>query len=137
LMQPPDPTPLLQPHYRAFLARTSRSAPVLRIGTLASRFWPLGLLPSHQSDWFLQFHAMACIRFTPPLRRSPSAQSSGTLRTCPRWDTRSWFRRHLFLNDASSKGSLSFVSRMLTCTSLFSHFSFNAHHHGSLPQQLG
>src|SRR5271157_3142324 len=42
-----------------------------------------------------------------------------------------------FLNDASSKGSLSFVSRMLTCTSLFSRFSSNAHHHGSLPQQLG
>src|SRR6266705_2926812 len=40
------------------------------------------------------------------------------------------------LNDASSKGSLSFVSRMLTCTSLFSRFSSNAHHHGSLPQQL-
>jgi hypothetical protein len=47
-MQPPDPTPLLQPHYRVFIARTSRSAPVLRIGTLASRFWPLVLLPCHQ-----------------------------------------------------------------------------------------
>ena len=41
------------------------------------------------------------------------------------------------LNDASSKGSLSFVSRMLTCTSLFSRFSSNAHHRASLPQQLG
>jgi hypothetical protein len=29
-------------------------------------------------DWFLQFRAKACIRFTPPLRRSPPAQSSGT-----------------------------------------------------------
>src|SRR5215471_11258034 len=65
-MQPPDPTPLLQPHYRTFFARTSRSAPVLRIGTLVSRFWPLALLPSHRSDWFLQFRAIACIRFTPP-----------------------------------------------------------------------
>src|SRR6516162_2425825 len=45
VMQPPDPTPLLQPHYRAFIAHTSRSAPVLRIGTLASQFWLLGLLP--------------------------------------------------------------------------------------------
>src|SRR5207244_6959181 len=89
LMQPPDPTPLLQPHYRAFLASTSRSAPVLCIGTLASRFWPLGLLPSHQSDWFLQFRATACIRFTPSLRRSPSAQSSGTPRTCPKATIRS------------------------------------------------
>ncbi len=36
-----------------------------------------------------------------------------------------------------SKGSLSFVSRMLTCTSLFSRFFSNAHYHGLLPQQLG
>src|ERR1700730_3801679 len=42
-----------------------------------------------------------------------------------------------FLNDASSKGLLSFVSRMLTCTGLYPRFSSNAHHHGSLPQQLG
>jgi len=77
---------------------------VLCIGTLALRFSPLELLPLHQSDWFLQFRATACIRFTPPLRRSPSAQSSGTRRTCPRLVTRSWFRRHLFLNDASSYG---------------------------------
>src|SRR5271169_6191670 len=52
--------------------------PVLRVGTLALRFSPLGLLPWHQSDWFLQFRANACIRVTPPLRRSPPAQSSGT-----------------------------------------------------------
>jgi len=43
--QPLDPTPLLQPHYTAFNARTGRSAPVLRIGTLASWFLPLVLLP--------------------------------------------------------------------------------------------
>src|SRR5256714_6307418 len=34
--------------------------------------------PLASGDWFLQFRAKACIRFTPPLRRSPSAQSSGT-----------------------------------------------------------
>src|SRR5207302_151529 len=90
LTDPFAPAPL-----RAFLALTSRSAPVLRIGTLASRFSPLGLLPSHQSDCFLQFRATACMRFTPPLRRSPSAQSSGTPRTCPRRTRRSWFRRLL------------------------------------------
>ena len=84
LMPPPDPTPLLQPYYRAFFAHTSRSAPVLRIGTLASRFWPLALLPSHRSDWFLQFRAIACIRVTPSLRRPPPAQSSGTSRVYPR-----------------------------------------------------
>jgi hypothetical protein len=43
----------------------------------------------------------------------------------------------LVFNDASSKGSLSFVSRTLTCTSLLPRFSSNAHHHGSLPQRLG
>ena len=32
-------------HYRAFIAPTSRSAPVLRLGTLALQFWLLGLLP--------------------------------------------------------------------------------------------
>jgi len=40
------------------------------------------------------------------------------------------------LNDASSKGSLSFVSRMLTCTGLFPRFFSNAHttalYHSSL-----
>jgi hypothetical protein len=80
-----------------------RSGPVLRIGTLASRLSPLGLLPWHRSDWFLQFHAIARIRFTPSLRRSPSAQSSGTRRTHPRRDTRTSFRRRLLLNDASSR----------------------------------
>src|SRR3954447_13561299 len=44
-MQPPDPIPLLRPHYSAFVAPTDRSAPVLRIGTLASWLSPLVLLP--------------------------------------------------------------------------------------------
>jgi len=109
---------------------------VLCIGTLASRFWPLGLLPSHQSDWFLQFRATACIRFTPYAGRRPHSHQAprglvpGGL-YAPGFDD-TWF-----LNDASSKGSLSFVSRMLTCTSFFSRFYSNAHHHGLLPQQLG
>ena len=46
--RPPDPPPSLQPHYRAFIATTGRSAPVPCFGTLASRFWPLVLLPWHQ-----------------------------------------------------------------------------------------
>src|SRR5215467_8716050 len=86
IIRPPDPTPLLQHHYSAFIAPTGRSAPVLRIGTLASRFSPLVLLPCHSGHWFLQFHVKASIRFTPPLRRSPSAQSPGTRQTCPRRD---------------------------------------------------
>src|ERR1700751_2116864 len=48
IIRPPDPIPLLQPHYKAFIAPTDRSAPVLCIGTLASRFSPLVLLPCHQ-----------------------------------------------------------------------------------------
>ena len=68
------PDPFAPAPLRAFFATTSRSAPVLRFGTLASRLWPLGLLPFHRSDWFLQFRATACIRFTPSLRRSPPAQ---------------------------------------------------------------
>ena len=61
------------------------------VSTLASRLSPLGLLPWHQNDWFLQFRAKACIRFTPPLRRSPPTQSSGTWQTYPRRTLRSWF----------------------------------------------
>ena len=43
----------------------------------------------------------------------------------------------MIFNDASSKGSLSFVSRMLTGSRSSLSFRSNAHHHGSLPQQLG
>ncbi len=35
--RPPDPPPSLQPHYRAVVTTTKRSAPVLGIDTLASR----------------------------------------------------------------------------------------------------
>src|ERR1700687_1342883 len=93
--RPLDPTPSRQPHYEPSSLLRVGPPQRSRIGTLASRFSALGLLPSHQSDSVLQFRAIACIRFTPPLRRSPSARSSGTPRNCPRWDTRSWFRRHL------------------------------------------
>src|SRR5450759_6890 len=96
LVRLPDPTPSLPPHYGP--SWPARGGPAQ---CPAARRWPrgfvlpLGLLPWHQSDWFLQFRATACIRFTPPLRRSPSAPSSGTQRTCPRGTIRSWFRRHL------------------------------------------
>jgi len=48
-MHPLDPTPLLQPHYSAFFALTSWSAPVVRLGTLASRILPFVLLPYHRA----------------------------------------------------------------------------------------
>src|SRR5205823_14679017 len=81
-MRPLDPTPLLQPHYGpSSLLRVG--PPQCSASVRSPRgFGRLGFLPSHQSDWFLQFHAIACIRFTPSLRRSPSAQSSGIQRTC-------------------------------------------------------
>src|SRR5438874_11713010 len=137
-MRPLDPTPLLQPHYGpSSLLRVG--PPECSASVRSPRgFRRLGFLPSHQSDWFLQFHAIACIRFTPSLRRSPSAQSSGHPTDLSQVNHTLLVLTTLrVFNDASSKGSLSFVSRMLTCTSLFPRFSSNAHHHGSLPQQLG
>jgi len=47
-MRPPDPTPSLHRHYSGFNSTMGRSAPVSCIGTLASRFGPLELLPLHQ-----------------------------------------------------------------------------------------
>jgi hypothetical protein len=49
------------------------------------------LLPLHRNGWFLRFHGNACIRFTPPQRRSSLAQSSGVWRTDPRETTHPWF----------------------------------------------
>src|SRR3954468_14871781 len=40
--------PFAPAQLQAFIATTGRSAPVPCFGTLASRFWPLVLLPSHQ-----------------------------------------------------------------------------------------
>jgi len=117
-MQPPDSIPLLQFHYRTFIARTDRSAPVLHIGTLASWLQPLVLLPLHWSDWFLQFRLKACVSFTPPLRRSPPTQYSGLRQALPRGSTHLWFWRHLDPNDASSEGLLSLVSLTHTCASI-------------------
>ena len=75
----------------AFIARTGWSVPVLRIGTLASWWSPLGLLPWHRSDRFPQFHMRARIRLAPPLRRSPSAPYPGVRRTDPRGSRSLWF----------------------------------------------
>ena len=50
-IRPPDPIPLLQPHYRAFIAFTDRSASVLRIGTLASRFFAACASPLSSEHW--------------------------------------------------------------------------------------
>jgi len=68
-------------------------------------------------------------------RRLPSHQAPDRL--VPEVDNASGFDDAKGLNDASSKGSLSFVSRMFTCSRCSLSFYSNAHHHGSLPQQLG
>ena len=47
-----DWAPSLHAHYRHFIATTSPSAPVPRIGTLALVGLPLGLLPWHRGDRF-------------------------------------------------------------------------------------
>src|SRR6266480_6439287 len=90
-----DPTPSLQPHYEP--------SSLLRVGPpqcSASVRSPRGF---RRLGFSLRIRATgSCsstrqpdMRFTPPLRRSPSAQSSGTPRTCPRRTIRPWFRRLL------------------------------------------
>jgi hypothetical protein len=71
-------------HYGAI-----RPSPLHRYSRLAVFAACASPLPS--GGWFLQFRAKACVRLTPPLRRSPSTQSSGLRRTCPRRASRSWF----------------------------------------------
>src|SRR5215831_16070145 len=76
-LRPPDSTPLLQPHYRTFAATTGRSAPTCCFGTLASRFWPLVLLPCHQQAGSRSF-AQKPVPDSCPLyagRRPPSHQA--------------------------------------------------------------
>jgi hypothetical protein len=65
--------------------------------------------------WFLQFRIEACIGLTPPIRRLPPTQSSGSRWACPRRQHHLWFRQHLISNDASSKGLLALVFPTLTC----------------------
>ena len=85
------PNPFAPAAFPAFIARASWSVPVLRIGTLASWWSPLGLLPWHRSDRFPQFHMRARIRLAPLLRRSPSAPYPGVRRTDPRGSRSLWF----------------------------------------------
>ena len=89
---------------------------MLCFGTLASRFSPLVLPPCHQSTGSCSSARKACIQLTPPLRRSPSARSSGTWQTFPEGIRAPGFDDIKLLNDASSMGLLSFVFRMHTCS---------------------
>jgi hypothetical protein len=137
VMRPPDPTPSLQPHYEP--------SSLLRVG------------PPQCSALVRSPHGCGRLGFSLRIRATGSCSSAQQ----PASASRPLYagRRPLshqaprglvlgglyapgfddtyLLNDASSQGLLSFVSRMLTCTGLFPRFCSNAHHHGSLPQQLG
>src|SRR6266700_3133936 len=115
-MRAPDPIPLLQPHYRAFIAHTDRSAPMLCFGTLASRFSPLVLLPCHRSTGSCSSAQKPAFDSRPLYagRRLPSHQAPDRL--VPEGILASGFDDAKILNDASSMGSLSFVFRMHTCS---------------------
>ena len=137
VMRPLDPTPSLQPHYEP--------SSLLRVGPpqcSASVRSPRGF---RRLGFFLNIRATgSCSSAQQPASASrPLYAGRRPLRhqapsgLVPGAPYSPGFDGTCFLNDASSKGSLSFVSRMHTCTSLFSRFSSNAHHHGSLPQQLG
>ena len=86
------PRPSLQPHYRAFIATTSWSASVPRIGTLPHVAVATEVLPLDDQganlthfNWpfvsrrqILLFHARACNELTPPLHRTPPGPRAGT-----------------------------------------------------------
>src|SRR5467141_1898090 len=136
-MRPPDPTPSLQLHYEpSSLVRVGPpqcSASVRsprgfgRLG-FSLRIRATGSCSSAQQPASASRPLYAGRR--PHSHQAPRGPFPGGL-YAPGFDDT------CFLNDASSKGSLSFVSRMLTCTGLFPRFYSNAHHHGLLPQQLG
>ncbi|ARQ60828.1 hypothetical protein Kim5_PA00362 (plasmid) [Rhizobium sp. Kim5] len=78
-MRPPDPIPLLRPHYRALNAHTDRSAPVSCIGTLALRFLRLGfslgirsLVPAVPRESLCPTHAPSTPVAARPIIRHPA-----------------------------------------------------------------
>ena len=136
-VRPPDPIPSLQPHYGP--------SALIRIGPpqcSASVLSPRGF---RRLGFSLGIRATgSCSSAQKPAfdsrplyagRRPPSHQAPGRL--IPEGPYAPGFDDPMIFNDASSKGSLSFVSRMLTCPRSSLSFRSNAHHHGSLPQQLG
>jgi hypothetical protein len=107
---------LLQPRYRAFIAPTDRSVPALCIGTLASRFSPLVLLPCHQSPGSCSSTQKPASGSRPlyASHRLPSHQAPDRL--VPVGIHAAGFDDAKFLYDASSVGLLSLVSRTHTCS---------------------
>ena len=126
------PTPWLQPHYRAFIATTSRSAPVPRIGTLPLTVFAACGSPSRDQKpgpsrptWpslsgrqVLLFHASACDELTPPIHRAPPGPRAGSSladstppSACryPGTTHRPRFRCHRNFSRCVSSGSHTFV----------------------------
>ena len=89
---------------------------MLRLGTLASRFSPLVLLPCHRSTGSCSSAQKPASNSRPLYagRRLPSHQAPDRL--VPEGLHTSGFGDANLLNDASSMGSLSFVFRMHTCS---------------------
>src|SRR5260370_34071342 len=136
-MRPPDPTPLLQPHYRAFVAHTSRPVPVLRLGTLASRFWPLGLSP-FTSERLVP--AVPCNRLHPLHALYTPATTCSVIRHPAGLSQKNYSPLVLTALDFLTTRPQGFTFVRLSDAHLHefsSRFSPNAHYHGSSPQQLG
>jgi hypothetical protein len=75
--------PSVQPHYRAFIPTTSRSAPVLRIGTLILADSAAWIPPLASERQVPTFRTRAWSSFAPPTCRMPLGQPSGNPRTDP------------------------------------------------------
>ena len=69
--------PLVRCHYSTFNPTTGRSAPVLRIGTLALAVLAARTSPFASERQVLTFHTRAWSGFAPPICRMPLGQASG------------------------------------------------------------
>jgi len=127
--QPPDPIPLLQPHYSAFIAPTDRSAPhrysrLMVVATWASPLTSERLVPAVPHESLCRLHApftpvAACPVIRLPAGLSREIVSLPVLTTVLSLTTR--LRRVHF------RSSL----RHIPAQGISLNFSSNAHYHGS------
>jgi hypothetical protein len=119
-------------HYRAFIAHTSRlPIPVLRLGTLASRFWPLGLSP-FTSERLVP--AVPCNRLHPLHALSTPATTCSVTRHPAGLSQKSFSPLVLTALDFLTTRPQGFTFVRLSDAHLrefSSRFSSNAHYHGS------
>ena len=69
-----DPPPSLQPHYRAFITTTRRSAPRRRVGTFSLAVVTACAFSLGIAGKVPKFHTRAQMRVTPPAHRTPRGQ---------------------------------------------------------------